>query len=433
MRRHVTSALLVLCLCAAPQVARPEEPQDTKAPPGLEQVLETMQSTPSKELWDYLTTIPEAKLDLLLDHFMKDGRGGWNRRVVSDALGWKMLDRRTEGLRALAPSEEALADAPKLGVLAYPRTDGSTSTIPLERLIACRIFGSPYLWGGPRGQRNSRALSDPPRGGLPLGRSSARERTLAARAARGGVVADATVAGNERLAAIINGLLVSHTGTHGAWVNLITRKKDLVFVARAPSADEKKLAADEGVTLDVVPVARDAFVFLVNRTNPVASLTLEQVRGIYTGKITQWNEVGGPSEKIRPHQRNRNSGSQQLFLAHVMKGATPTVPNRRMISNSMMGPFNAVAERQAALGYTVWYYERYMASLPELKVLTIDGVHPKPETIVDGSYPLVTSVYAAVRADAPSDGSARRLRDWLLTKAGQAVVAESGYVPVKAE
>ena len=96
----------------------------------------------------------------------------------------------------------------------------------------------------------------------------------------------------------------------------------------------------------------------------------------------------------------------------------------------MIGPFNAVAEQAEALGFTVWYYDRYMALIPEVKTMAIDGVRPEPEHLASGKYPLVTRVYAAVRADEPSDGAARRLRDWLLTSIGQAVVAESGYLPL---
>ena len=224
---------------------------------------------------------------------------------------------------------------------------------------------------------------------------------------------------------------MNHAGTHGAWVNLIERKADLIFVARVPSEDERALAAERGVELDAVPLARDGLVFLVHRANPVDGLTLEQVRAIYGRTTRRWDEVGGTPTKIRAFQRNANSGSQELLLSLVMQGEPPEVPPADSIRDSMIGPYNAVAEAENALGFTVWYYDRYMALIPEVKALAIDGVDPEPEHLASGAYPLVTHVYAAVRADAPADGEARRLRDWLLTPPGQAVVAESGYLPLE--
>jgi phosphate transport system substrate-binding protein len=401
--------------------------------PATGDVIEALRGKPEEARKAYLAGFTEAQLGRILDRFMQADSGSWARRDVSRALGWRVLDRRVARLRASAPSEEALAGAPRLTVLTYPRTDGSTSTIPLERLVACRLFGAPYVWGGPEELRSLRdPFVAPPMGGpIGLGGKRRDRPTLAYRAARCAIVADPTAPGNERLAKVINHLLVRHTGTHGAWVNLVERKADLILVARAPSPDETKLAAEKGVELEFVPVARDAFVFLVNRINPVESLTLDQIRWIYTHGNTSWNKYGGPDERIDAFQRNRNSGSQELFLDRVMGDTAPTMPPKELIRDSMIGPYNAVGDRAHALGYTVWYYERYMASLPEVRPLAIAGVRPTPETVADGTYPIVTNVYAAIRADEPADSLARRLRNWLLTDAGQAVVAESGYVPIR--
>jgi phosphate transport system substrate-binding protein len=420
-----------LTLAVVPALAGDEEPAPP-VPRDLALVLEALEAKPSKEVRPFVESIPDAMLTRVLDHLMASGGGGWRQRTVSTVLSWRILDRRVARLRVLAPSDEALADAPPFDVLDYPRTDGSTSTIPLERVVASRLLDAPYLWGNPRKLRHMETPFEGPASGASIGRGGkVRRRPLAALAARGGVMADVTVKGKERLAAIINGMLVRHAGTHAAWMNLIEKGADLIFVARGPSADERNQAVRKNVDLDAVPVARDAFVFLVNRANPVEGLTLEQVQAVYRGRVTDWKELGAPSGKIDAYQRNRNSGSQELFLERVMRSMPPAIRTRDLIANSMIGPFNAVAGRRGGIGFTVWYYERYMAVLPELKVLAVDGVRPTPETIADGSYPIVTEVIAAIRKDEPPESGARRLRDWLLTKTGQAVVAESGYVPIR--
>ena len=72
-----------------------------------------------------------------------------------------------------------------------------------------------------------------------------------------------------------------------------------------------------------------------------------------------------------------------------------------------------------------------MAAIPEVATFAIDGVQPDPSTIANGRYPLVTSVYLVHRSDLPAKSAAAQLRDWLRAPAGQAAVAESGYVPLR--
>jgi len=83
------------------------------------------------------------------------------------------------------------------------------------------------------------------------------------------------------------------------------------------------------------------------------------------------------------------------------------------------------------LGYSVYYYANFMFPHQHVKLIDIDGVHPTAENIASGSYPLATEVYVVVREDMAEDSSAVMFRDWLLTDAGQTVVKESGYVPIR--
>ena len=98
---------------------------------------------------------------------------------------------------------------------------------------------------------------------------------------------------------------------------------------------------------------------------------------------------------------------------------------------SMFGPFNALRHDTHGIGYSYHYYERFMAAIPEVATFAIDGVEASPATIANGRYPLVTSIYLVHRSDLPAKSTAVRLRDWLRTPAGQSVVAESGYVPLR--
>jgi phosphate transport system substrate-binding protein len=223
---------------------------------------------------------------------------------------------------------------------------------------------------------------------------------------------------------------------------LINGGTDIILVARRPSLDELMAASKAEEVLDVVPIALDAFVFLANSANPMASLSSEQIRAIYSGQVTDWAQVGGAPGPIRAFQRDRNSGSQELMEEMVMKGAA-MVEAPDMLLETMSGPINAIGTEIWGIGYSVYYYATVMLPDPKVKLLAINGVTPSADTIRDGSYPLTTEVYAVIlrespwaphigggRQGRPDRTSARILRDWLLTPAGQEVVVESGYVPL---
>lgn len=143
--------------------------------------------------------------------------------------------------------------------------------------------------------------------------------------------------------------------THQAYVNLINGEKDLIIVT-SPSEDELNLAAENDIELEVVPVVKEGFVFFVSADNPVDNLTTQQVRDIYSGKITNWKDVGGEDKAIIAYQRPVNSGSQTGMLDLVMKD-TPlmTPPSDSWQIGSMEAIIDAVSGYKNAndsIGYS---------------------------------------------------------------------------------
>lgn len=308
---------------------------------------------------------------------------------------------------AIPPTPTRRPPDPAAIAAAYPRVDSSTSAHPLQMLVACHIVDVKCEWmGGPEEQSEFPLLfPDPTRR----------------------VVPDPDFIGLPEDVQWLRELWPS--GTHGAWSKLIDGSVDFILVARQPSEDEMRTANERGVELDVQPVALDAFVFLVNTENPVEDLTLDEVRGIYTGGITGWGEVGGTEAAIQAYQRDPTSGSQVLMETLVMKDAQ-MVDAPTLILETMMGPINAISEDPYGIGYSVYFYATSIFPAEAVKLIAIDGVFPNSDTIATREYSLTTEVYAAVRADAPDDSPAVMLRDWLLTAEGQAIVEESGYVPI---
>ncbi|MCI0495346.1 substrate-binding domain-containing protein [candidate division KSB1 bacterium] len=300
--------------------------------------------------------------------------------------------------RSPTKQEPLVIDVSHFTIQNYPRVDGSTSAHPLQNVIACYVLGINFEWyDAPDGTR--RIYPD---------------------------YSDTTK--KEIRDYIIN--TIQHHGTHEAYVNLISDSADVILVARGPSDDELKFADSLGVSLDVKEVALDAFVFILNVNIAVDNLTIEQIRGIYTGNITNWRDLGGSNSAINAYQREPNSGSQELMEALVMKGLN-MVNAPEMILFTMISIINMVELDPWGIGYTVYYYEEFMARREAVKLCAVNDVKPNYENIYQRRYDLTAPVFAVIRADLDKASNAYLLWQWMDTTIGQQVVASSGYIPAR--
>lgn len=298
-------------------------------------------------------------------------------------------------------SQENFQGISGINVDNYPRVDGSSSTDPLNTLIACRLLGwdcqwQPYLIG------NGIWLMMPNFEGIP-------ENFF-----------------DER---------VKSSQTHNSIINLIDNQVDIIVSARKMSADERAYAESKGVSLIETPIALDALVFLLNKQNPVNSLTIKQVQDIYTGNITNWNELGGADETIKPFIRNENSGSQEMMKEIVMNNAG--VPNWDVgddeIISTMAAVYTELAMYQNGICFSPHYYKEYIirdaVGADNVKSIEINGIYPDANTIKDKTYPFLADVYVSIRSDLDQNSMAYKLYEWLQTPSGKSVIEESGYIP----
>lgn len=241
--------------------------------------------------------------------------------------------------------------------------------------------------------------------------------------------------------------------THYAYENLITKQTvypgyynysyndyiemqqdtvDLV-IATHPSDEELAMAQQHGVELMLEPVCYDAFVFITHKDNPVESLTVQQIRDIYSGKITNWKDVGGRDEKIRAFQRDANSGSQTAMERLVMGGTDMIDPIEVTVIEGMGALVEAVAEYKnetASIGYTYRYYIDNLYKNPDIKMIAVEGITPTDENIRSGSYPYTTNYYGVIRKeDEKSTGG--NFLDWMLSDEGQACIKQAGYIAMR--
>ncbi|MCL1983082.1 MAG: substrate-binding domain-containing protein [Clostridiales bacterium] len=223
---------------------------------------------------------------------------------------------------------------------------------------------------------------------------------------------------------------VTCSKTDEAYQRLIDGKIDVFFGAQ-PSKQQVQAAKEKGVELSLTPIAREAFVFFVNKDNSVSSLTLEQIQSIYQKKITNWRDVGGKAGKIMPFQRPENSGSQTVMLAMVMGGKSLPEPLWEEYAAGMGGVISQVAEYRnysAAIGYSFRFFATGMKPDENIKLLAIDGIDPTAENIQNGTYPLAIDVYA-VTAGSDNENT-DKLIEWILSEQGQNFIEKCGYVRI---
>ena len=207
---------------------------------------------------------------------------------------------------------------------------------------------------------------------------------------------------------------VHYTNTRGAYKDIVDGKADLIICV-APSEEQLAYAAQNGVELEMVEIGKDAFVFIVNSDNPVSDISVEQIRGIYSGEITNWKELGGPNVPIAAMRRNEGSGSQSA-LENLM-GGTPIVADYTALFGS-------------PIGFSFRYYVTGMLAEGGVKMLSVNGVEPDIENIASGAYPVTSSIYAVYRKG-ETNANVYKAVDFMLSKDGQDIVEKSGYIPVK--
>lgn len=228
-------------------------------------------------------------------------------------------------------------------------------------------------------------------------------------------------------------LKIEYSNTDPAYTKLINNEVDLIVVTE-PSEDELKRAQDANVELEVTKVVNEGFVFFVNKDNKIDGLTFEEIRKIYSGEITNWNQIGGDDAEIIAYQRPENSGSQTGLYSLVMKGIkVKSRTPKEEVNLSMSGIIEYVADYDNGLnsiGYGYYYYANEMYFNENLKYLAIDGVKPTYDTIKDETYPILTAYYIVTRKNETNE-NALKLKEDMLSKRGQEVATKAGYVPCK--
>ena len=213
---------------------------------------------------------------------------------------------------------------------------------------------------------------------------------------------------------------------------LLAEKEIDIFFGAYPSEEQLEYAKEQETEFEFTEIGKEGFVFFVNKNNPVENLTSKQIKDIYSGKITNWKEVGGNDEEILAFQRNEGSGSQSRLKRFM--GDTPIMEAETEKVNAFMGGIiEQVADYKNysnSIGFSFRYYLETLIANPNVKMLKVDGIEPTPENISNETYPITGSLYAVTYKD-NENRNVDLLIDWILSEEGQEIVEKTGYSRVK--
>lgn len=197
---------------------------------------------------------------------------------------------------------------------------------------------------------------------------------------------------------------------------------DIAMSSRKIKESELKIAQGKGITVKEFPIAIDALAVIVHPSNPVKNLTLSDLKRIYTGEVTNWKVLQGFDSKVVVVSRDSASGTFECFN-HLVLGEAPLTP-RALYQASNKGVVTVVATTKGAIGYVGLAYVE-----PRVKAISVEGVAPSIETVRSGRYPLKRELFFYTRGE--PQGLAKSFIDFVLSKDGQRLIQQVGYVPVK--
>ncbi|MDA3798679.1 MAG: phosphate ABC transporter substrate-binding protein [Kiritimatiellae bacterium] len=226
-------------------------------------------------------------------------------------------------------------------------------------------------------------------------------------------------------------ITVSESGSGNGAKSLVNSDCDIANMSRFMKEKEFKAAAEKGIMPVAHVVAMDGLAVIVNPANPVKGFTVEQLRDIYTGKVTNWKEVGGPDKAIVVISRDTNSGTYETFynliMTHKIDGES--VKEKIKDGAEYVGSNGAVRQRVAttptAIGYVgLGYLDRSVKALP------VNGIMPGKETVASGTYPIARPLYMFTNGYPKLGSHTFRFVTIYLSEKGQEIVEDIGFIPM---
>ena len=197
-----------------------------------------------------------------------------------------------------------------------------------------------------------------------------------------------------------------------------------IGMASRPTKPEEVAAAKaKGVNFKETIVAYDGIAVIVSTANPIKGLTKKQVEQIFTGDVTDWSALGGPGGKISVYTRNTSSGTYSEFKELAMKKRDYAPDSQKMAGNEQIA--QEVGKNPNGVGYVGLAYVKASG----IKVVAIDSATPSKESVLGKAYPYARPTFYYTNGE--PTGLAKQFVDFTVSAAGQKIVEQVGFVPIK--
>jgi phosphate transport system substrate-binding protein len=216
---------------------------------------------------------------------------------------------------------------------------------------------------------------------------------------------------------------ISASGSGDGAKALIDGTTPLAMMSREMKESEIKQAKEKGINPKQILIAYDCLTPVVNSSSALKNITLAQLKDIYTGKVTDWKDLGGAAGPISVVSRDSSSGTFEYWNEHVLKKERVYARAQMQASNGAVA--QVVSKQKSAIGYVGLAY----AHAPGLKALTVEGVAGSVDNTLNGTYPISRGLYLYTNGE--PTGDVAKLVNFILSDAGQKIVASVDYVPVK--
>lgn len=229
-------------------------------------------------------------------------------------------------------------------------------------------------------------------------------------------------------------MAVTGGGSGTGLSSLISGTCDIAMSSRNIKEKEILLAKQKGINPYETKVALDGLAVVVNPKNPVSKLTVEQLAGIFTGRVTNWKEVGGNDQKIVILSREVNSGTHVYFKEHVLRKGNPNGKEEFAPSALLLPSSQAIADEVANNPSAIGYYGMGYISAKQKPVAVAkdeksDYVAPVIENVLNGKYPISRPLF--LYTNGLPQGLVKKFIDFCLSKEGQEIVLKTDFVPIK--
>ncbi len=231
----------------------------------------------------------------------------------------------------------------------------------------------------------------------------------------------------------INFIAVTGGGSGVGLSSLMSGTCDIAMSSRNIKEKEVALAKQKGINPNEIKVALDGLAVVVSPKNSVSKLTMDQLAAIFTGKITNWKELGGKDEKIVLLSREVNSGTHVYFKEHVLRKNDPNsreefAPGALMLSSSQ-AIADEIAGNSAAIGYYgMGYISNKQKPVSIAKDEKSEYEAPTIENVISGKYPISRPLF--FYTNGVPEGLVKKFIDFTLSKEGQDIVLATDFVPV---